>query len=44
MTSTPFLHNWIIVGSNAYVEYTFVSWLGKNVYRRTVDYRDVCLQ
>jgi hypothetical protein len=38
------LHNWIIVCSNAYVEYTFVSWLGKNVYRRTVDYRDVCLQ
>jgi hypothetical protein len=39
----PTLHNWIIVCSNAYVEYTYVSWLGKNVYRRTVDYREICL-
>ncbi|MGF6771898.1 hypothetical protein P3T18_004385 [Paraburkholderia sp. GAS199] len=38
------LHNWIILCSNAYVEYTFVSWLNKSVYRRTVDYRQVCLQ
>ena len=37
------LHNWIIVCSNAYVEYTFVSWQGTNVYRRTVDYRTVCV-
>ncbi|WP_280923058.1 hypothetical protein [Paraburkholderia sp. LEh10] len=37
------LHNWIIICSNAYVEYTYVSWLDKNVYRRTVDYHDICL-
>jgi hypothetical protein len=38
------LHNWIFVGSNAYDEYTFVPWLNKNVYRRTVDLCRVCLQ
>jgi hypothetical protein len=38
------LSNWIFVGCNAYIEYTFVSWLGRSVYRRTVDYRDICLQ
>jgi len=38
------LHNWIIVCSDAYMEFTFVPWLGRDVYRRTVDYRDVCLQ
>ena len=37
------LHNWIFVGSNAYDEYTFVPWLNKNVYRRTVDLSRVCL-
>jgi hypothetical protein len=38
------LHNWIIVCSSAYMEYTFVPWLGRNVYRRTVDYGEICLQ
>lgn len=38
------LLNWIYIGSNAYVEYTFVPWLGRNVYRRTVDLRDICIQ
>ena len=37
------LHNWIFLGSNAYDEYTFVPWLNKNVYRRTVDLSRVCL-
>jgi hypothetical protein len=37
------LHTWIFIGSNAYVEYTFVSWLGHNVYRRTVDLNQICL-
>jgi hypothetical protein len=37
------LHNWIFVGSHAYDEYTFVPWLNKNVYRRTVDLSRVCL-
>ena len=38
------LHHWIYVGSNAYDEYTFVPWLNKNVYRRTVDLSQICLQ
>jgi hypothetical protein len=38
------LHNWIYVGSNAYAEYTFVPWLGRNIYRRTVDLSDICIQ
>jgi hypothetical protein len=25
------------MGSNAYVEYAFVPWLGRSIYRRTVD-------
>ncbi len=37
------LHNWIFVGSTAYDEYTFVPWLNRNVYRRTVDLSSVCL-
>jgi hypothetical protein len=38
------LHHWIYVGENAYLECTFVPWLNKCVYRRTVDLmRDVCL-
>ncbi len=37
------LHNWIFVGSTAYDEYTFVPWLNRNVYRRTVDLSRVCL-
>lgn len=39
----PVLHNWILIGSNAYDEYTYVSWLDRNVYRRTVDLTKVCL-
>ena len=38
------LHNWIYIGSNAYDEYTFVPWLNKNVYRRTVDLTRICIQ
>ena len=37
------LHNWIFIGGNAYDEYTFVPWLNKNVYRRTVDLSQICL-
>jgi hypothetical protein len=37
------LSNWLYIGSNAYDEYTFVTWLGKNVYRRTVDLSSVTL-
>ena len=38
------LHTWIFIGINAYIEYTFVPWLGKNVYRRTVDLYAICIQ
>ena len=38
------LHNWIYIGSNAYVEYTFVPWLNKTVYRRTVDLSRIFIQ
>jgi hypothetical protein len=38
------LCNWIYIGSNAYVEYTFVPWLGRSVYRRTVDLGHICIQ
>jgi hypothetical protein len=44
LTMSHALHNWIFIGANSYVEYTFVSWLDRNVYRRTVDLRQVCLQ
>jgi hypothetical protein len=37
------LHNWILIGSNAYIEYTFVPWLGRNVYRRTVDLSSITI-
>lgn len=30
------LHTWIVVLDCAYMEYT--TWLGRNVYRRTVSY------
>jgi hypothetical protein len=38
------LHHWIYLGSNAYDEYTFVPWLNKNVYRRTVALSAICIQ
>jgi hypothetical protein len=38
------LHNWVYIGSNAYDEYTFVPWLNKNVYRRTVKFSSICIQ
>jgi len=38
------LHSWIHIGSNAYDEYTFVPWLGRNIYRRTVDFSTICIQ
>jgi hypothetical protein len=37
------LRHWIYVGSNAYDECTFVPWLNKNVYRRTVNLSQICL-
>ncbi len=37
------LSNWIYMGSNAYDEYTFVPWLNRSVYRRTVDFSQVCM-
>lgn len=37
------LHTFIVVGCNAYDEYTFVPWLNKTVFRRTVDFWHVCL-
>jgi hypothetical protein len=37
------LHNWIFIGFNAYDEYTFVPWLNRNVYRRTVDLSQICI-
>jgi hypothetical protein len=38
------LRNWILISSNAYDEYTFVPWLNRNVYRRTVELSRVCIQ
>ncbi|CAJ5184299.1 Uncharacterised protein [Burkholderia pseudomallei] len=35
------LNTWIVVLTNAYMEYTYTPWDGRNVYRRTVDYRYV---
>ena len=35
------LHNWIYVGANAYQEFTFVPWLSRSVYRRTVDLKSI---
>jgi hypothetical protein len=35
--------NWIVIRGNAYDEYTYVPWLDKCVYRRTVDLGKVCL-
>lgn len=35
------LHNWIYIGSNAYTEYTFVPWLNRSVYRRSVDLNSI---
>lgn len=37
------LKNWLVMGSNAYDEYTFVPWLNRWVYRRTVDFSEVTL-
>jgi hypothetical protein len=38
------LRHWLFLGSNAYVEYTFVPWLNRSVYRRTVPYSAICIQ
>lgn len=38
------LHTFLVIGCCAYDEYTFVPWLNKTVYRRTVDLmKQVCL-
>ncbi len=37
------LRNFVVLGSNAYDEYTYVPWLDRTVYRRTVDLSLVCL-
>jgi hypothetical protein len=45
MTAIPdVLRTWIVLGSNAYDEYTYVPSLNKNVYRRTVNLNRVCIQ
>jgi hypothetical protein len=41
---TNVLSHWLVIGSTAYDEYTFVPWLKKSVYRRTVDFGRVCIQ
>jgi len=41
---SPVLYSWIHIGSNAYAEYTFVPWLGRSIYRRTVDLSAICIQ
>jgi hypothetical protein len=38
------LSDWILIGSNAYDEYTFVPWMNRHVYRRTVNLSRVCIQ
>lgn len=38
------LRSWIVIGSNAYDEYTFVPWLNRTVFRRTVDLSKITLQ
>lgn len=38
------LNHFLSIGCNAYLEFTFVPWLNKAVYRRTVDLNSVCLQ
>jgi hypothetical protein len=38
------LSTWIIVSSNAYAEYTYVSRLDRHVYRRTVALSEICIQ
>lgn len=44
MAMSNVLYHWIFIGSNAYDEYTFVPWLNKTVYRRTVDLNRICIQ
>jgi hypothetical protein len=41
---TNVLSHWVLIGSNAYDEYTYVPWLNKSIYRRTVDLRHICIQ
>ncbi|WP_322011232.1 hypothetical protein [Paraburkholderia sp. J12] len=41
---TNVLSNQIVIGSNAYDEYTHVTWLDRHVYRRIVQLSNVCLQ
>lgn len=38
------LCNMIFLHANGYDEHTFVPWLGRWVYRRTVDFNAICLQ
>jgi hypothetical protein len=38
------LSNWILIGNNACVEYTYVPWLDRHVYRRTVGLSRICIQ
>jgi hypothetical protein len=44
LTVSHDLHTWLFIGANAYVEFTFVAWLNRCVYRRTVDYSAICIQ
>ncbi|PYE21358.1 hypothetical protein C7410_115201 [Paraburkholderia silvatlantica] len=34
----------IVLLANSYLEMTYIAWLDKWVYRRTVDFNSVCLQ
>jgi hypothetical protein len=44
LTVSHALQTLLFIGVNAYVEFTFVAWLNRGVYRRTVDYAAVCIQ
>ncbi|PMS21031.1 hypothetical protein C0Z19_19285 [Trinickia soli] len=36
--------HWIHISTHAYDEYTFVPWLNRSVFRRTVDLSQICIQ
>lgn len=38
------LSHWIHISAHAYHEYTFVPWLNRSVFRRTVDLSLICIQ
>jgi hypothetical protein len=38
------LSHWVLIGSTAYDEYTYVPWLNRSIYRRTVELSRICIQ